>query len=107
LEFITVKKYGLNSDAQIKLLQVLQDGTYQRVGSEETLKTDVRVIAATNADLKKMCNDGKFRNDLYYRLSQQLPLGQKNERRNLADLNFKQFIYKTGTSDSGISENRT
>ncbi len=55
--------------AQIKLLQVLQDGTYQRVGGEETLKTDVRVIAATNADLKKMCNDGNFRKDLYYRLN--------------------------------------
>ena len=55
--------------AQIKLLQVLQDGTYQRVGGEETLKTDVRVIAATNADLKKMCNEGNFRKDLYYRLN--------------------------------------
>ncbi len=55
--------------AQIKLLQVLQDGTYQRVGGEETLKTDVRVIAATNADLKKMCDEGSFRKDLYYRLN--------------------------------------
>ena len=55
--------------AQIKLLQVLQDGTYQRVGGEETLKTDVRVIAATNADLKKMCAEGTFRKDLYYRLN--------------------------------------
>jgi len=55
--------------AQIKLLQVLHDGTYQRVGGEETLKTDVRVIAATNADLKKMCDEGSFRKDLYYRLN--------------------------------------
>jgi DNA-binding NtrC family response regulator len=55
--------------AQIKLLQVLQDGTYQRVGGEETLKTDVRVIAASNADLKKMCAEGTFRKDLYYRLN--------------------------------------
>ena len=55
--------------AQVKLLQVLQDGTFQRVGAEETLQTDVRVIAATNADLKKMCDDGKFRKDLYYRLN--------------------------------------
>jgi DNA-binding NtrC family response regulator len=51
------------------LLQVLQDGTFQRVGGEETLQADVRVIAATNADLKKMCDDGKFRKDLYYRLN--------------------------------------
>ncbi|MGD9291199.1 MAG: sigma 54-interacting transcriptional regulator, partial [Desulfobacterales bacterium] len=55
--------------AQIKLLQVLQDGTYQRVGGEETLRTDVRVIAATNTDLKKMCDEGNFRKDLYYRLN--------------------------------------
>jgi DNA-binding NtrC family response regulator len=55
--------------AQIKLLQVLQDGTYQRVGGEETLKTDVRVIVATNADLKQMCDEGNFRKDLYYRLN--------------------------------------
>ncbi len=55
--------------AQIKLLQVLQDGTYQRVGGDETLKTDVRVIAASNADLKVMCDEGTFRKDLYYRLN--------------------------------------
>ena len=55
--------------AQIKLLQVLQDGTYQRVGGNETLKTDVRVIAASNADLKRMCDEGSFRKDLYYRLN--------------------------------------
>ena len=54
---------------QIKLLQVLQDGNYQRVGGEETLKTDVRVIAASNANLKKMCDEGTFRKDLYYRLN--------------------------------------
>jgi transcriptional regulator with GAF, ATPase, and Fis domain len=55
--------------AQIKLLQVLQDGSYQKVGGEETFKTDVRVITATNADLKNMCHEGTFRKDLYYRLN--------------------------------------
>ena len=59
----------ITPEAQIKLLQVLQDGTYQRVGGEERLKTDVRVIAASNADLKKMCEEGTFRKDLYYRLN--------------------------------------
>jgi DNA-binding NtrC family response regulator len=59
----------ITSAAQIKLLQVLQDGTFQRVGGEETLKTDVRVIAATNANLKKMCDERQFRKDLYYRLN--------------------------------------
>ncbi len=55
--------------AQIKLLQVLQDGTFQRVGGEEILEANVRVIAATNADLKKMCDEERFRKDLYYRLN--------------------------------------
>ena len=59
----------ITPSAQVKLLQVLQDETFQRVGGEETLQTDVRMIAATNADLKKMCDDGKFRKDLYYRLN--------------------------------------
>ena len=59
----------ITPSAQIKLLQVLQDGTFQRVGGEETFEADVRIIAATNADLKKMCDDGQFRKDLYYRLN--------------------------------------
>jgi DNA-binding NtrC family response regulator len=59
----------ITPSTQIKLLQVLQDGTFQRVGGEEILNTDVRVIAATNADLKKMCDEGQFRKDLYYRLN--------------------------------------
>jgi DNA-binding NtrC family response regulator len=59
----------ITPSAQIKLLQVLQDGTFQRVGGEDTIEANVRVIAATNADLKKMCDDGQFRKDLYYRLN--------------------------------------
>jgi DNA-binding NtrC family response regulator len=55
--------------AQIKLLQVLQDGTFQRVGGEEDLHADARVIAASNIDLKQLCDDGSFRKDLYYRLN--------------------------------------
>ena len=59
----------ITPSAQIKLLQVLQDGNYQRVGGEDTLEANVRIIAATNMDLKKMCDDGRFRQDLYYRLN--------------------------------------
>jgi DNA-binding NtrC family response regulator len=55
--------------AQIKLLQVLQDGTFQRVGGEESLRADVRVIAASNMDLEEMCDKGQFRKDLYFRLN--------------------------------------
>jgi DNA-binding NtrC family response regulator len=59
----------ITPSAQIKFLQILQDGTFQRVGGEETLQANARGIAATNADLKKMCDDGTFRIDLYYRLN--------------------------------------
>ena len=55
--------------AQIKLLEVLQDAMFYRVGGEETIEANVRVIAATNADLQKMCDEGHFRRDLYYRLN--------------------------------------
>jgi transcriptional regulator with GAF, ATPase, and Fis domain len=59
----------ITPSAQIKLLQVLQDRTFQRVGGEATIEVDVRIIAATNMDLKKMCEEGGFRKDLYYRLN--------------------------------------
>jgi len=55
--------------AQIKLLQVLQERTFSRVGGEETIETDARVIAATNSNLKQMSDEGLFRKDLYYRLN--------------------------------------
>ena len=59
----------ITPSAQIKLLQVIQDKTFQRVGGEEVIEVDVRIIAATNTDLKKMTDEGHFRKDLYYRLS--------------------------------------
>ncbi|MFC1880567.1 sigma-54-dependent transcriptional regulator [Thermodesulfobacteriota bacterium] len=59
----------ITPQAQIKLLQVLQDGTFSRVGGEEVLQTDARVISATNADIAGMSERGEFRKDLYYRLN--------------------------------------
>ncbi len=59
----------VTSATQIKLLQVLQDRTIQPVGSDKTLSTDIRVIAATNSDLEQMVNREEFRKDLYFRLN--------------------------------------
>ena len=53
---------------QSKVLRVLQEQRFERVGGGETIQTDVRIIAATNRDLKQMALDGNFREDLYYRL---------------------------------------
>jgi transcriptional regulator with PAS, ATPase and Fis domain len=54
---------------QVKVLRVLQEGTFNRVGDTETRKVDVRIIAATNRDLKGMVERGQFREDLYYRIN--------------------------------------
>jgi transcriptional regulator with PAS, ATPase and Fis domain len=53
---------------QVKLLRVLEERKFERVGGHETLDVDIRLIAATNADLRKMVEEGRFRNDLFFRL---------------------------------------
>ena len=59
----------ISGTMQIKLLQVLQERVFQRVGGESPIEADVRVIAASNSDLQQLCDEGLFRKDLYYRLS--------------------------------------
>jgi two-component system, NtrC family, response regulator AtoC len=72
----------LDVDLQAKLLRVLQTGRFERVGGEETLRADVRLLAATNRDLKARIATGKFREDLYYRLNvMTLALPPLRERR--------------------------
>jgi len=60
---------NLSAAGQVKLLRVLQTGEFQRLGSNNTLRTDVRLISATNADLSKDIAAGRFREDLYFRLN--------------------------------------
>ena len=59
----------LSANMQVKLLRVLQEGTFERVGGEKSVRVDVRVISATNRDLRDMVRRGQFREDLFYRLS--------------------------------------
>ena len=59
----------MSTDLQVKLLRALQEKEIERVGGKTTIKTDARIIAATNRDLKKLMEEGKFRSDLFYRLN--------------------------------------
>jgi len=59
----------VDATLQVKLLRVLEERSFERVGGAKTLNVDVRLIAATNRDLKKLVSEGKFRDDLFYRLS--------------------------------------
>ena len=59
----------MSAALQMKLLRALQEREFERLGDSHTVKVDVRVIAATNTDLQKMVEDGRFRGDLYYRLN--------------------------------------
>ncbi len=59
----------INPNVQVKILRVLQEKRFERVGGEETLQVDTRIISATNADLRKEIEAGRFREDLFYRLN--------------------------------------
>jgi DNA-binding NtrC family response regulator len=73
---------NLSLDGQAKLLRVLESGEFERIGGSETLKVKVRIISATNADIKGAIAKGDFREDLYYRLNViELPLKALNQRK--------------------------
>jgi DNA-binding NtrC family response regulator len=74
-------------ETQVKLLRVLENGEFMRVGDSKTLKTDVRVIAATNKDLAKLVENGKFRQDLFFRLKT-VTVEVPTLRNRLEDLNL-------------------
>ncbi|WP_207647891.1 sigma 54-interacting transcriptional regulator [Alkaliphilus peptidifermentans] len=85
----------ISKDMQVKLLRVLQEREFERVGGDETLKIDVRIIAATNKNLEKMVEDGTFREDLFYRLNViPITLPPLRERPEDIPLLVKHFVEK-------------
>jgi transcriptional regulator with PAS, ATPase and Fis domain len=91
----------MSAALQMKLLRVLQEREFERIGDSHTIKVDVRVIAATNSDLGRLVLDGQFREDLYYRLNVipvQLP--PLRERKDDVPLLVQHFLDKI-RSDAG------
>lgn len=94
----------LSPTLQVKLLRFLQEREFERVGGIETIKVDVRIIAATNRDLEELVNSGVFRQDLYYRLNVvPIHVPSLRERREDIPLLVDYFI-KRFASGSGIEE---
>ncbi|MDR1626949.1 MAG: sigma-54 dependent transcriptional regulator [Spirochaetia bacterium] len=97
----------INPAVQVKILRVLQEKKFERVGGEETLEVDVRVIAATNKDLKKEIAQNRFREDLFYRLNViNIHLPPLRERKEdiplLAAAFLKEFAAENGKHIEGI-----
>ncbi len=99
----------MSMSAQVRLLRVLQDGEITRVGGSEVIKSDVRVIAATNIDLENAVEEGHFRKDLFYRLSV-FPITLPPLRERVEDIHplvfhfLERYKEKTGRFVSGISK---
>src|SRR5205807_10428105 len=97
------------NSTQVKLLRVLQEKAFERVGGNETLKVDVRIIAATNRDLKAEIKKGAFREDLFYRLNVvavELPplRDRKADVPALASFFLRRYASENGRSIDGISD---
>ena len=99
----------LTLQAQVKLLRVIEEGTFSRVGSNESIAVDVRVMAATNRDLATMVEEGKFREDLYWRLNvlslNICPLRQRKEDIPLLVEQFlERYAASLGIEQPNVSE---
>ncbi|MCI0340561.1 MAG: sigma-54 dependent transcriptional regulator [Planctomycetales bacterium] len=90
----------ISAATQVKLLRVLQEHAFERVGGNETIRVDVRVIAATNADLDAALRDGKLREDLYYRLKVvTIHVPALRERRGDIPLLARHFLEKSSSEN--------
>ncbi len=99
----------ISSVVQVKLLRVLQERSFERVGGGETIKVDVRLIAATNRDLARDVREGRFREDLYYRLNvvhvELPPLRLRGrDALTLAEHFLQRFVEENHSSIRGFSE---
>jgi two-component system response regulator HydG len=99
----------LSAPTQAKLLRVLQDGEFERVGGTQSLRVDVRVVAATNADVAALVREKRFREDLFYRLNvitvQIPPLRERREDIPLLAQHFlRRFAQKNGKGITGFTE---
>ncbi len=95
-------------ELQVKLLRFLQEFTFERVGGHKTLAADLRVVSATNGDLKALIRDGQFREDLYYRLDVlhiELPLlkDREDDLLIMANIFLKRYASRVGKTDLEFS----
>ena len=90
----------IDANVQVKLLRALDPGVFERVGGNQTIKTDIRLIAATNRDLPRLVSEGKFREDLYYRLNVvQIRVPPLRERREDIPLLANAFLKEISQRD--------
>ena len=90
-------------DTQAKLLRVMQEREFMRLGGMETIKVDVRIVAATNCDLRQMVADGRFREDLFYRLHViNLSLPPLRDRKEDIPVLAHHFLAKYGTENRKV-----